>query len=218
MHSNSNHEMIHFTNWRKQWQRQKEKEFQTMLQEVEKWSRRLISIREKMRALYWFQQYTGYQRTKESTEDILPEQIFQQWLLYDYFNVKQERMVEFVLKEAKLHDYWEYASKLMASYYSLYEMQQEGQTVKLRSLLEDATECRVQWSGTDGPGTGCTYYALLRPVKVGVQCYPLKPVVLLTKEQAQRMQAWAIEKRKNRTVPVRIWMKGEGMGLFRFVF
>jgi hypothetical protein len=32
------------------------------------------------------------------------------------------------------------------------------------------------------------------------------------------MQAWAIEKRKNRTVPVRIWMKGEGMGLFRFVF
>ena len=49
MHSNSNHEMIHFTNWREQWQRQKEKEFQTMLQEVEQWARRLISIREKMR-------------------------------------------------------------------------------------------------------------------------------------------------------------------------
>ena len=81
MHSNSNHEMIHFTNWREQWQRQKEKEFQTMLQEVEQWARRLISIREKMRALYWFQRCTGYQRTKESTADILPEQIFQQWFL-----------------------------------------------------------------------------------------------------------------------------------------
>ena len=63
-------------------------------------------------------------------------------------------MVEFVLKEAKLHDYWEYASKLIASYYSLYEMQQEGQTVKLRSLLEMRPNAVLSGPGRMDRGQG----------------------------------------------------------------
>lgn len=214
----SNDEMIHFSNWREKWQHHKEKEFQVMLQEVEQIAQRLISFREKMRALYLFQQWTGYQRTKESTADILPEQIFQQWFLYDYLNVKQERMVEFVLKEAKLHHYWEYASNLIASYYSLYQVQKKGQTVRLISLLEDKPAWSMEGSGMDGLETERTYYALMRPVKVGVKLFPFKPVVFLTKEQAQKMQAWSYEKRKAQTIPMRIWMKGEGLGMFRFIF
>lgn len=190
-----------------------------MLEEVEQTARRLISFREKMRALYLFQQWTGYKRTKESTTDILPEQIFQQWFLFDYLNVKQERMVEFVLKKAGLHHYWEHASNLIASYYSLYQVQKnEQKKVMFLSLLEDKPAWNTDWSGMDGLEAGRTYYALIRPVKVGVKLFPLEPVVFVTKEQARKMQTWSCARRKGQTVPVRIWMKGEGLGLFRIIF
>jgi hypothetical protein len=206
-----------FLNWREEWQRRKEDEFFAFVRSVEHYASRTVSFREKMRALYLFGNWTGYRRSKETSLSSLPEQVFESWFFYDYVNVKNERVVERVMKEKEEENNWEYASALIASYFSVFCKEKAGGKWVFAEWCQEIPRFAL----TDRDLMGCVEdweYYLMRPVKVGVKLIPLSPVIPLSTRQAETLIAWLRSKRPSLPYSVRIWMQREGMGVFRMLF
>jgi hypothetical protein len=208
---------IHFLSRREEWQQKKETDFFSLLEQASLYAERSTSFREKMRALYLFQEWTGYQRTKETDPRSLPEQIFHTWYLCDYVTVKNERIIERFMKEKRCRDDWEIASQLIVSYCSIFQ------------VVEDAGKISFhEWSGeTPFFPIGESFwnknelkaeYCIARPVKVGVKYLPLGPVIPLGEEVAQKMITWLEQRLGTLHIPLRIFMQQQGLGIYRFLF
>ncbi|MGA9173505.1 MAG: hypothetical protein WBZ33_05975 [Thermoactinomyces sp.] len=209
---------IPFLPWRDEWQKKKEESFFEMLGQIEGYAERTISFREKMRALYLFGNLTGYRRGKETSFTSLPERVFQSWFLFDYVNVRRERVVERVAKEwGKEEEDWEYVSSLIASYFSIFQVEKDHQRCYLTEWNDEIP--RFSFSLADWADSARdSIYVLLRPVKIGVKFLPLMPVVPLRKHQAEEKIAWLKTRLAKSSFSGRIFMQREGMGLFRDLF
>ncbi|MBA4493288.1 hypothetical protein ACFO25_06555 [Paenactinomyces guangxiensis] len=210
-------EPIHFLDWRADWQQQKESDFFSMLDRAALFVERSTTFREKMRALYLFQQWTGYQRTKDANFRSDPEQIFRIWFLCDYINVRNQRMIERYMKEKNLEDDWEWASALIASYYSIFLAECRTGQYMLQEWCGETPFFHIDPGYWDEKKLQ-NGYVLARPVKVGVKYIPVGPVIPLQKEQAKQMIDWIEKQLETISIPLRIFMQFLGLGVYRFLF
>ncbi|SEN06946.1 hypothetical protein [Lihuaxuella thermophila] len=208
---------IHFLSRREKWQQKKETDFFSLIEQAGLYAERSTSFREKMRALYLFRELTGYQRTKGTDPGSLPERIFHTWYLCDYVTVKNERIIERFMKEKRRRDDWEFLSRLIVSYSSVFRVVEDAGNLSLHEWAGETLPFPVGdrvWNKDDLKAE----YCIARPVKVGVKTLPLGPVIPLREKTAQKMTTWLEQQLETVHIPFRIFMQQKGLGIYRFLF
>jgi hypothetical protein len=209
---------VDFLRWRNIRQRQKEREFYRLLDDVLTFAEKRTLLREKVRARHIFQQLTGQPAVLSG----LAEQIFQIWYALDYLNIRQRRLVQEYLDagggtwlDKKNRLIW--ASSLIASFYSVFFLTRAGEDWMLKEMASDLPPFTADprfWS-IDEWREGDAVIA--RPVKVGVHHLPVGPIRVMSPEESDDVCRWlervyAKTKKRHAHLPWRVFMQRHGLG------
>jgi hypothetical protein len=219
--SNEEHH-VDFLRWRSVRQRQKERQFYRLLEDVLTYAEKQTLLREKVRARQIFQQLTGRKPDQPESLSGLSEQVFRIWYALDYLNIRHRRLIQEYLDagggiwlDKKSRLVW--ASTLIASFYSVFFLKRAGENWILQEIASDLPPLTADprnWP-TEEWQEGASVIA--RPVKVGVQHLPVGPIRVMSPEESDDVRRWlervyATKRSQQTHLPWRVFMQRQGMG------
>ncbi|MDN4594899.1 hypothetical protein [Polycladomyces subterraneus] len=213
---------VDFLRWRRVRQRQKERQFYRLLDDVLTFAEKRTLMREKVRARHIFQQLTGQKPDQPGALSGLAEQVFRIWYALDYINIRHRRLIQEFLDaggetwlDKKSRLIW--ASTLIASFYSIFFLTRSGEDWILKEMASDLPPLTAdpRYWPTEGWQEGASVMA--RPVKVGVHYLPIGPIRMMSPEETDDVRRWlervyATKKLDQPHLPWRVFMQRHGLG------
>lgn len=213
---------VDFLRWRRVRQRQKERQFYRLLDDVLAFAEKRTLLREKVRARHIFQQLTGRKPDQPAAMSGLAEQVFRIWYALDYLNIRQRRLIQEYLDagggawlDKKSRLIW--VSTLIASYYSIFSVTRAGEDWILKEMVSDLPPLTAdpRYWPTEGWREGVSVIA--RPVKVGVHHLPVGPIRVMSQEESDDVRGflervYTHTKKHHPHLPWRVFMQRHGLG------